>query len=84
MQEIALQAIEGASGAIHPRLGPEDIKTVSLFISGAMEGTTMFSGFDKPWDALMPQIKAIALKSLVDLAKTITPEDIGSVVPRVA
>lgn len=66
---------------LNPALGPKDVETVSLFISGSMEGTTMFSGFGKPWDAHMPQIKAIALKSLIHLAKTITPEEIHQLAP---
>jgi AcrR family transcriptional regulator len=66
---------------VNPALGPEDVKTVSLFISGSIEGMTMFSGFGKPWEAKMPQIKAIAARSLVQLAKTITPEDIHRLQP---
>lgn len=61
---------------LNPSLEPEDVETVSLFISGSIEGTTMFSGFGKPWEAKMPQIKSIAILSLVHLAKTITREDI--------
>jgi AcrR family transcriptional regulator len=63
---------------LNPALGEEDVETVALFISGSIEGTTMLSGFGKPWKAKMPQIKAIAAKSLIHLAKTITPEDIHS------
>lgn len=63
---------------LNPALGPEDVETVALFISGSIEGTTMLSGFGKPWKAKMPQIKAIAAKSLINLAKTITSEEIHS------
>lgn len=61
---------------LNPALEPDDVATVALFISGSVEGTTMFSGYGKSWENKMPQIKAIAARSLVQLAKTITPDDI--------
>jgi len=42
-----------------------------------MEGTTIFAGHGKPWAAQMPRIKAVAITSLVHVAKTITPADIA-------
>jgi AcrR family transcriptional regulator len=61
---------------LNPSLGPDEVETVSLFINASMEGTTVLAGYGKPWEAKMPQIKALALKSLIHLATTITPEEI--------
>jgi AcrR family transcriptional regulator len=63
-------------GELNPALTAEDIQIVSLFISSAMEGTTVFSGFGKAWEAQMPQIKALSVLSFVHLAKTVTSSDI--------
>jgi AcrR family transcriptional regulator len=57
---------------LNPALSSEDVEAVSLFISASMAGMTMASGFGRPWVSKMPQIKAIAVSYLVDLAKTVT------------
>lgn len=61
---------------INPTLSEEQREVVALFISASLEGTTMFAGYNKPWAAQMPQIENIAIKGLVDLVRTIRPEDI--------
>lgn len=61
---------------LNPILSGEEAQAVALFISASMEGTTSFTGYEKPWSAQMTQMKAMAVKSLVHLAKTITPADI--------
>ncbi len=61
---------------LNPALTPDEVRTVSLFISSSMEGTTVFSGYGKAWEAQMPQIKALSVLSLVHLAKTVTSNDI--------
>jgi hypothetical protein len=66
---------------LNPALGPDDVETVALFINSSIEGTTMLLGYKKPWEAKMPQIKAIAVKSLIHLAKTVTSEEIHSLHP---
>ena len=63
-------------GELNPALDAEEVYAVALFISASMEGTTPFTGHGKPWEALMPRMKAMATMSLVQLAKTITPQDI--------
>lgn len=62
--------------AINPALGPDDVKTVALFISAAMEGTTPFAGYQKPWADHMPAMIRIATHHLVTLARTVTPEEL--------
>lgn len=61
---------------LNPALNAQQIHTVALYISASMEGSTPFLGYQKPWADRMPAFIAIASKALVDLAKTITPEDI--------
>jgi AcrR family transcriptional regulator len=68
--------IAEAVQAVNPNLPYEDCRAVALFISATMEGTTIFAGHGKPWEAKMPWVKAMAVQSLVHLAKTITSEDI--------
>jgi AcrR family transcriptional regulator len=63
---------------LNPALGPEDVRTVSLFISAAMEGATPFLGFEKPWAAKMPAYINMARRMLIDLAKTATPGEVAS------
>lgn len=61
---------------LNPALTPDEVKIVSLYISAAMEGTTPFTGFEKPWADRMPAITRIAASHLVTLARTITAQDI--------
>jgi len=62
---------------LNPALGPQDVQTVAVFISSAMEGTTPFAGYQKPWADRMPAITRIAVTHLVNLARTVTPEEIN-------
>lgn len=62
---------------LNPALSPQEAQTVALYISASLEGATPFLGFEKPWAAQMPAFIAIAGKALVDLACTITPQDLG-------
>ena len=62
---------------LNPTLSHEDAAVVAIFIYGATDGMTMFSGYGRPWASDMSGVKNIAIKGLVELAKTITPEDIS-------
>lgn len=62
---------------LNPSLSHEDAAVVAIFIYGAADGMTLFSGYGRPWAADMPNVKNIAVKGLVELAKTITSEDIS-------
>lgn len=63
---------------LNPALDTAQAQTVALYISASMEGATPFLGHEKPWADRMPAFIAIAGKALVDLACTITPDDIAS------
>ncbi|KUR75141.1 TetR/AcrR family transcriptional regulator [Novosphingobium sp. FSW06-99] len=60
---------------LNPALAPDEVRTVALFISAAMEGTTPFSGFQKPWAGRMGAIVTIAANHLITLARTVTPQE---------
>lgn len=66
---------------LNPALSSEEVEIVSVYISASIEGSTVLTGYGKPWSRMMPQIKGIAVKFLVDLAKTIKPEDVRSLQP---
>jgi AcrR family transcriptional regulator len=72
--------IAAAIAPLNPNLSAEEVDIVARFISAAMEGTTIFAGHGKPWAAQMPQLKAIAITSLVHMARTITPAEIHRLV----
>lgn len=61
---------------MRPDLPPTDRETVSLFISGSMEGMTIFAGHEKPFEPRMPQIERVAVHAFCNLVKTITSEQI--------
>lgn len=66
---------------LNPALSPEEVDIVTLFINTSIEGSTILAGYGKPWEAKMPQLKAFAVKSLINLAKTITPEEVRGLRP---
>lgn len=56
---------------------PEDKRAaLVLFISAAMEGLTVFAGYSKPFEPMMPGIEGVAIKAFKDVVKTIRAEDI--------
>lgn len=63
---------------INPTLGEEARDTLSVFVSSAIAGSTMFIGFEKPWGAQLPLYRAIACKGLVDMVKTLSVEQLAA------
>lgn len=61
---------------LNPALSADEADLVARFISASMEGTTIFVGHGKRWAHQLPQMKAIAVSALLNLAKTINPADI--------
>lgn len=66
---------------LNPALTPAEVKTVSLFISAAMEGSTPFMGFEKPWADQMPAFIELSIRFMTDLAKTVTSSDLAGLGP---
>ena len=72
----AQRGIAAAVGVLNPALSAEDCRLVALFISAMIEGTTIFAGHAKPWEPQMPQIKALATRSVLMLVKGLSPDDL--------
>lgn len=66
---------------LNPALSPAEVDIVTLYISTSIEGATVLAGYGKSWEAMMPQLKAFAVKTLVNLAKTVTPEEVTGLRP---
>jgi AcrR family transcriptional regulator len=60
-------------GEMRPDLSDENQQAVALFISASMEGITPFSGYAKPFEAMMPILEKIAVQSFVSLVETYQP-----------
>lgn len=63
---------------INPRLVEEERETLAVFISAAIAGSTMFMGFEKPWAKGLPLYRAMACRALIDVVRTITPEQLAA------
>lgn len=63
--------------AINPALSPAEARQVSLFLSASLEGHTMFLGYKKPWARHRQQLGNIAVKGLLDLVRSVRPDDIA-------
>ncbi len=61
---------------INPVLSPTEVKQLSLFLSASLEGHTIFVGYKKPWAKHRQRISNIAVKSLLDLVRSVRPDDI--------
>jgi AcrR family transcriptional regulator len=72
----ARQVLIRLIGEINPSLSADQIEVVALWISGSMEGMTMFAGFEKPWSGAMPRLQRIAAHSILALVRGVRPEDI--------
>jgi AcrR family transcriptional regulator len=64
---------------LNPSLNADQIETVSLFINATLEGSTVVSGYGRPWESKMPALKKISAKWLIDMVKNITPDDVETV-----
>lgn len=74
-------AFEHVITELNPRLGKQELKLVTLFVSSAQEGLTMFVGHEKRWSKSLPAIENIAVKGLVNLVKSITNEEVHRTTP---
>jgi AcrR family transcriptional regulator len=74
----AQEKIATSVKAVNASLTDEDCRTVALFISATIEGTTIFAGHAKRWEPMMPEIKALAIQSLLHLVKTVRSEDLNA------
>lgn len=61
---------------MRPDLAPEKRAAMVLFISAAMEGLTVFAGYDKPFEPMMPALEGVATKAFISMVRTISADDI--------
>lgn len=61
---------------VNPALAEVEVRQLSLFLSASLEGHTMFIGHKKPWAKYRQNLSNIAAKGLLDLVRSITPDDI--------
>lgn len=61
---------------INPLLSAQERETLAVFVSASVAGGTMFVGYEKPWGTELPLYSAIACRGLVELVKTITPDQL--------
>lgn len=66
-------ALNDIIAEINPALAEDERQTLALFISGSMEGLTVFAGHEKPFQPQMPWLERIACKSFIHLIATIKP-----------
>jgi AcrR family transcriptional regulator len=69
---------------LNPALSEDEVRTVAIYISASMEGSTPFLGFEKPWADRMVAYTSIAAHALVSLAKTITSAEIAGITSQTA
>ena len=72
MHELYARArapLDDIIAAMRPDLPQVERETLSLFISFAMEGSTVFAGYNKPFTARLGLIKHMAIGSFVDLVR---------------
>ncbi|WP_174285670.1 TetR/AcrR family transcriptional regulator [Sphingomonas bacterium] len=81
VQEFYAKAQQGFARLVkevNRALSEEDCRTIALFISATIEGTTIFAGYSKPWEPKMPEIKTLAVRSLLHLVKTMKVGDLST------
>ncbi|WP_242445978.1 TetR/AcrR family transcriptional regulator [Sphingopyxis lindanitolerans] len=76
LYERARVSLNELIAEINPALPDDEREILALFISGSMEGLTMFAGYEKPWSQQMPMLEVIARRSFVHLARTLRPGEI--------
>jgi AcrR family transcriptional regulator len=54
---------------MRPDLSPEEQETLTLFVSSAMEGTTIFAGHDQPFTAQMECLKQVSVAAFTGLVR---------------
>lgn len=79
MQELYVRArapLIEIIAELRPDLDATSRETIALFISGSMEGMTIFAGHGKPFEKRMPQIERIAVHSFLSLVKSVTADEV--------
>ena len=70
----AREAIVELIPAINPALSNKQVDELAVYICAAMEGLTVFAGYEKPWAKQMPALKGLTVSNFLDLVRR-TPGD---------
>lgn len=62
---------------LRPDLPPDKRQVLALFISGSMEGLTVFAGYEKPFEDRMRMLENIAMRAFIDVLRNISADEIG-------
>ena len=54
---------------INPTLTETEAKQMALYMCAAMEGLTIFAGYEKPWSAQLGALKKISIDNFMDMVK---------------
>lgn len=63
-------------GEINPSLADQEREALAVYVTASVAGSTMFVGFEKPWAGELRLYSAIACHALVELVKSVTPEQL--------
>ena len=58
---------------MNPRLRPEQVESLAVFVSASIEGHTMFVGDGKPWQPRRKELQDHAIKAILDLIDRSAP-----------
>lgn len=72
------EVFEALIPKINSRLSKIEISQLALFLSASIEGHTMFIGYRKPWAKHRAPLGNIVVKGLLDIVKSIRPEQINT------
>ena len=61
---------------LNPGLNEVERETLAVFVSSAVAGSTMFVGYEKPWAQQLPLYSAITCRAIIELVRTITPDEL--------
>jgi AcrR family transcriptional regulator len=65
----ARQSLNDLIPQINPTLTQKETEQTALYMCAAMEGLTMFAGYEKPWSAQLGDLKQISINNFMDMIK---------------
>jgi AcrR family transcriptional regulator len=68
--------LSGLIAQLNPALPAEERHILAVYFTSVMEGMTIYGGYEKPNANRLPWLAAIAVQSFVQLAKTLTAEQV--------
>ena len=69
MYETYRRIVAGLIPRINPRLSPDQVRLLTIFITSSIEGHTPFIGNGKRWEHLTPGIEGVAIRTFLELIR---------------